>query len=327
MPASSEPEPLTSAWRAPGKLVLVGEYAVLDGAPALVVAVDRGVECEARARRGPPDAEGGPALQIETPDGDDRFVRPALTDRAAPGLYRFRAWNPVLGITGKPGFGGSAAACVAACLAAGRPATDAYAIHAAVQGGGSGIDVAASLHGGLLSFERPAAISGSPPLPVIGALAVPASALVVIWSGRSASTGPRVTQYAASPDRGAFVAEMRRIVAGWADDPVAALSAAGDALVRMSERAGIDYLTPAHARLRALARDHGGAAKPSGAGGGDIAVALFPDEDRRAAFVAAARAAGLPPIAVTVAPAAGPVSPGAPPHLSPEGASSDPRWA
>ena len=50
----------------PGKLVLIGEYAVLDGAPAWVAAVDRGVTCEVW------EGEG-----IEVPQ-DDRFVRAAL---------------------------------------------------------------------------------------------------------------------------------------------------------------------------------------------------------------------------------------------------------
>ena len=54
---------------APGKLVLLGEYAVLDGAPSIVAAVDRGVSCEASA---------SPTLTIETPGGDDRFVRAAI---------------------------------------------------------------------------------------------------------------------------------------------------------------------------------------------------------------------------------------------------------
>ena len=63
---------------APGKLMIAGEYAVLDGAPALVLAVDRGVKCSVT----PADT-----LSISTPDGDDRFVRPALAQ--ATGQFKF----------------------------------------------------------------------------------------------------------------------------------------------------------------------------------------------------------------------------------------------
>ena len=51
---------------APGKLVLIGEYTVLDGAPAAVLAINRGVRCEVL-----------PGSGISTPDGDTRFVAPA----------------------------------------------------------------------------------------------------------------------------------------------------------------------------------------------------------------------------------------------------------
>ncbi len=84
---------------APGKLVLVGEYAVLDGAPAIALAVDRGVCCEVVDQ---------PTMQIDTPEGDDRFVRPALAT-APPAHYRFTHHNPTE-LREKPGFGGSAAA-------------------------------------------------------------------------------------------------------------------------------------------------------------------------------------------------------------------------
>ena len=57
---------------APGKLVLIGEYAVLDGAPAAVLAINRGVRCEIR-----------PGAGIITPDGDTRFVAPALAGAPA----------------------------------------------------------------------------------------------------------------------------------------------------------------------------------------------------------------------------------------------------
>lgn len=273
---------------APGKIVLCGEYAAVDGAPALVLAVNRGVRAAVR-----------PGSGVQTPQGDDRFVAPALA-LAPPARYEFSAWNPV-DLPGKPGFGSSAAACVAACVAAGIDKTRAFEFHRAVQGGGSGLDVAASIAGGLIRFEAGAFA----PLPC------PLPALSVIWSGQSASTGPRVQAYRAWPGRGAFLRASAEVVARFPADPVAGLAENADLLVHMAEAAGLDYLTPALARTMALARAHGGAAKPSGAGGGDISVALFADPGARDAFEAACAAEGLTPIAVSPSPGAARVPPGA----------------
>lgn len=273
--------------QAPGKIVVLGEYAVLDGVPAVVAAVDRGVACEvlpAHERR------------IETPT-DDRFVGPALAD-APPALYRFTDWNPV-DLPSKPGLGGSAAAVVSAVVAgahaAGRPLTPdqvqerAFAIHHAVQGSGSGIDVAASTHGGVLRFQ-----SGEvEPLPAVEP--------VVVWSGQSAATGPRVQQYLAWTDRSAFVRASEQAVHTFATDPVEALRLATEALDRMSRLAGVAYWTEALRGIRDLADRHGGAAKPSGAGGGDVAVALFTNPDARSRFVSACTAAGWPVIPTRLA--------------------------
>lgn len=266
--------------KAPGKLVLLGDYAVLDGGPALVLAVNRGVRCNV--------FPGGSAVRIETPDGDTRFVAPAL-EGAPPGRYVFSDWNPVRGLREKPGFGGSAAACVAACLAAGRPGSDALAIHRAVQGSGSGVDVRASLAGGLLRVEGESARH----LPVVSPS--------VIWSGRSARTGPRVARYLAWSERQAFLSASAAAVARFEFDPVEACAMAYAALLAMSQAAGVPWLTPELAHIVDLARVHGGAAKPSGAGGGDCAVAWFPDSEKRTAFEAACRADGLEPIAVQAA--------------------------
>ncbi|MDP6934960.1 MAG: hypothetical protein QGG40_18710, partial [Myxococcota bacterium] len=190
----------------PGKLVLVGEYAVLEGAPAIVLAIDRGVRCEVHEGDG-----------IETPDGDARFVLDALG--AAPAaLYRFSVWNPV-NLPEKPGFGSSAAACVAACRAADRPLPDAYEIHREVQGSGSGVDVAASIHGGMIRFEGGSVDALEPILPV------------VIWSGRSAHTGPRVEQFLAWSRRAAFVRASQEWTSRFTVEPVATVREAYRQLV------------------------------------------------------------------------------------------------
>ena len=267
--------------RAPGKLMIAGEYAVLDGAPAIVLAVDRGVQCTIH------DSE---TLEIETPNGDDRFVRPALVGRL--GHFLFSAWNPTH-LPEKPGFGGSAAACVAACCAAGRPATDALAIHRAVQGGGSGADVLASIAGGmsLIANEK--------------ATALPPVQPVVIWSGKAAKTQPRVDHYLATPHRQSFIEASQQIVEHFTDDPVRMLGENADLLMHMAVETGLPYMTPRLAAIRTLARSFGGTAKPSGAGGGDCSVALFPDPDAEDAFRVEAQKRGLVIIDVNVAGPAG----------------------
>jgi phosphomevalonate kinase len=277
---------------APGKLVLVGEYAVLDGAPAVVAAVDRGVVCTVSA---------ADHLAIECP-GDDSYVSAALHSvHAAPALYRFEDHNPV-DLQSKAGLGGSAAATVAAVLAGRAMAgsvpsplalcVQATAIHRQVQGSGSGIDVAASAHGGVLRFEADQV------------QALPEVSPVVIWSGRSAQTGPRVARYLSWRSREAFVHESRAIVDAFESDPVGALREANRLLSRMTALVDIDWATPEHRLITTLAGRYGGAAKPSGAGGGDVAVALFADPEAAVAFAAACEGSGLPVIPVNIAPGA-----------------------
>lgn len=292
---------MTRVVRAPGKLVLVGEYAVLDGGGAIVAAVDHGVQCTvttisdfAADTDGAADP-GRRALPTIITPGDDRFVRAAL-EGAPPAIYTFSDWNPVDLSGAKPGFGGSAAATVAAVIAADLPPRRAYEAHAAVQGSGSGVDVFASLLGDVRSFPD--------------GLTVECPPLLAVWSGQSAKTGPRVTRYQAWRRREQFVEWSRTIVRRFSFEPIAAFAEAYELLKIMSESAGIDYDTPAHARIAALAADHGGAAKPSGAGGGDVAVACLPDLDALDAFGAACAAEGLLPIPVQIVPGAwsGPIA-------------------
>ncbi len=276
---------------APGKLVLLGEYAVLDGAPALALAIDRGVACLVE-----PVGPGEP-LRLETP-GDDRFARAALDAVNAPAArYRFFAHRPV-DLPSKPGFGSSAAATVAAVLAGGGRGPEAFDVHHAVQGGGSGVDVAASLVGGLILFRSGVTEALEPVRPL------------VVYAGRAASTGPRVEAYLAwSGDRSSFLEHSRALVDLFIEQPVAALEQARLLLTSMAQQAGIDYLTPTLRRIARIAADCGGASKPSGAGGGDCAVALFHNEQDAAAFTHRCQRAGFPIISVQPAPAAAVVGP------------------
>lgn len=261
---------------APGKVVVLGEYAVLDGGPAVVVAVDRGVACDV-----------SPASERTIVAPDDRFVRAALDAvHAPPATYRFSDWNPVDAPV-KVGLGGSAAATVAAVLA-GRPegAIDerfrtALQVHRAVQGSGSGIDVAASTYGGVLRYQAERVA----PLPALWPS--------VVFSGVSAATGPRVERYLAWGQREAFVAGSQAVVDGFAADPIPAVREAARLLRDMADAAGFVYWTAAIDRIVAAAEAQHGAGKPSGAGGGDIVVALFERDADQQAFEAACRADGF----------------------------------
>ncbi|MBN1336229.1 MAG: hypothetical protein JXB39_09735 [Deltaproteobacteria bacterium] len=278
---------------APGKLLLAGEYAVLDGGSALVLAIHRGVRCTVW-----PVAPGGGRVVV-TP-GDDRFAVAGLEAvDAPPARYVFADEHPT-GLPDKPGFGGSAAATVAAVLAGGGRGSEAFEAHRGVQDGGSGADVAASLSGGLIRYRAGAVV----PLPLVDPL--PA----VVWSGASAATAPRVAAYRAwRADRSAFLQGMEALVEAFSEDPVAAVREARGVLDGMTRSARIVWETEALRRIADIAESLGGAAKPSGAGGGDCAIAVFPDAERRERFEVAVADAGYRVIPIRPAPAAGPVLP------------------
>jgi phosphomevalonate kinase len=273
-------------------LFLVGEYAVLDGGAAVVAAVDRGVSCQVRLAE---------TLQIDAPGDDDRYVRAAILSvpLAPAGHYVFAPWNPVT-TDSKPGLGGSASATVAAVCAAWalagetpsmeRLTLDAARVHHEVQGSGSGIDVASCIQGGLCRYDGASCTPLQPVEPV------------VIYSGTSASTAPRVQQYLRWQRRQAFAEESTSLANLFHERPIETLRAACALLDGMAQAAGIAYWTEGLRRICSLAADHGGAAKPSGAGGGDCAVALFEDPVARNRFIATCEQEGFPVIPVHLAP-------------------------
>ena len=171
--------PLTVS--APGKLFLIGEYAVLDGAPALLTAVDRRVRVtlapSARWRISAPNLgleEITLAADACLPAGiDDRTrTRPVSSTPYAPTLpntsacpARRRSPSTATICPRRPQAGPGSSAAVAAALtralahAAGAAlATDALAqlvgAPGALNSAGSGGDVAAAVYGGLISYSR-----------------------------------------------------------------------------------------------------------------------------------------------------------------------------
>jgi phosphomevalonate kinase len=258
--------------RAPGKLVITGAYAVLEGAPAIVCAVDRYAYAS-----------------TESPEIDTRE------------LYKGHA---------KLGLGSSAASLVARLGAAAAQRGDdlraprvreaifreARAEHAHAQSGGSGVDVAAATWGGVLRYAIGAEGHEHRPLAV-----PPDLAFEAFWSGTPASTAGLRARVDALRER-----DARRWEARFTELKAVAIVAAGEleagrvqgfleavrrtlrALAALGEDAEAPIVPAAFRELAQIAEAHGAAFLPSGAGGGDAGVYVGtcppPPEVMRRAF-------------------------------------------
>ncbi|HEX5049893.1 MAG TPA: hypothetical protein VFX89_22460 [Gammaproteobacteria bacterium] len=284
---------------------------MLDGAPALVLSVDRYATATIEAHEGP-----GFRLTTRMPDPEDiRFDRGGssgvplvdLVTGSSPDLAAVPAWRgcldsaPFFAGGSKLGLGSSAAALCAWAgafrrYAGAAPATAAELIelHRAFQGGrGSGLDVAASLFGGAIEYRLQR--SGEPQ---IGSVRLPNSVgFAGIFAGRSASTPVLVAHYREwgrqhPGPAAAMLAGLRRIAeAGCAaargNNGVAlveAISEYGRALQNLGSAIGAEIVTAEHLRIGEHARRHGVAYKVSGAGGGDLGLACALDLEALAAF-------------------------------------------
>jgi phosphomevalonate kinase len=312
---------------APGKLVLLGEYAVLDGAAALVMACTR----RCRAVIGP-GAAGRCRLTTRMPDPESAEFAPdapsgaALVDAVLADFGGALAWP---GFTAeldssaffaggfKLGLGSSAAALVAfagalraATGGGGPPPLNALiACHRAFQGGaGSGIDVAAALTGGTVEFRL-----NPDGMPRIGSVSLPKSVgFAGIFAGGSASTPSLVGQYRRWADAGsANAAALLRRMFAVAEGGCAAVRESNDAafvdaideygrcLAELGREIGADLVTGPHRHIGDLAGEYGLAYKVSGAGGGDVRIACGLDDDALRAFVDRAGAEGYRVVPLT----------------------------
>jgi phosphomevalonate kinase len=285
--------------RAPGKLVLSGAYAVLTGAPALVAAVDRYVLADSER-----------SASFLTPE-----VAAALGDRAAPWFDA----NDLRDQGKKLGLGSSAAILVASLAAleldadpglndaalCARVYERALVAHRTAQGGGSGVDVAASAHGGVLAARRTPA--GLELLPV----SLPSGLHFEVWAcSVAASTAvflARIAEFAArdpllhrariAAQAAAAEAALDAAQRGHAADFISAIARQVATLSALGESAGVGIVTPELSELATLAAAHGAAFLPAGAGGGDVAyyVGLTPPPP---AFGVRAPALGLSRVAL-----------------------------
>lgn len=306
----------------PGKVVLAGEYSVLlPGEPCLVAAVDRTLRAEA-TDAAPWAAASGPAKWRDGEPAPEalRFVVSAVqaVRRRWPSARprRLETRDELGRGEVKLGLGGSAAATVAAVFAAaeGTGATRdelwalADEVHRAEQGGrGSGADVAASVHGGVLRYVRePRRVSVVPVHPEVR--------LLLAWTGVGVKTAPRLERWNGlirnDPAMvSAFAARSREAVAvlepalaaGELEGIRAGLAAARAALKGLEAALGLELETPALRAAADAAWSVGAAGKLSGAGGGDCAVIVCLGEAQRRQAREAIERAGLDVFPVGIA--------------------------
>jgi phosphomevalonate kinase len=84
---------------------------------------------------------------------------------------------------------------------------------------------------------------------------------------------------------------VNELLAGRATGAVVAAGRYGRQMAELGKAAGVKIVTDAFEQAAALARELGGDAKPSGAGGGDVGVALFATPEAAALFVRACQPA------------------------------------
>lgn len=272
--------------RANGKVILLGEHAVVYGAPALAAGIDKGARASAvRSDQG--RIQLGPR-HVESDDGSDLGrAFGALLARLGLGPH---AVEVELDLPTGAGLGASAAIGVAVARAvleaSGEPADTELVLAAAegwervFHGNPSGIDAAAAAHGGCLSYSR---ADGVRKISVRRDIH-----LVIALSGPPASTREMVESVARLRERRPDLVD--KTMSG-----IAALVRNAKLCIETGDVVGLGRLmdlnqmllsglflsTEGIERACAVARQAGAlGAKLTGSGGGGAVIALVRDEPR-----------------------------------------------
>lgn len=304
--------------RAPGKLFIVGEYAVVEaGEPAVLVAVDRYLRLKLTERKQAWPAATSAHVRAAIQIVNELRIARGLNERQ----FEIEIVSELDAADGRKfGLGSSAAVTVATIEALARL----YELNLSqverfklallatitITPRASGGDLAASTFGGWIRYTSPdrAALRAqhgrqgilsaleSDAWSTLSVLPLPAPVeleLLVGWTGSPASTeklvesAVRTSTTTQDPQRNeTFLAESRACVDMFADTLLSrslgtsdrnvsnAVREARTLLQQLSEDRNVTIETPALRELCTIAEQHGAAAKPSGAGGGDCGIAF-----------------------------------------------------
>ena len=297
---------------APGKLILVGEHAVVYGHPAISLAIDRGTEAMARRRPGPSGLDRSEVVehdgQIHAFPADPRLGPALATVLPSEGVGLALRSNLPIG----RGMGSSAALAIATLRALADldasildPETcisKGFLVERVFHGNPSGLDHTVSSRGGAIRYRRgPDGLSHRP-------LCLSALRLVVLDSGAPGDTAVMVAGVASRRPRVdpalSRIGDLVERVAAILEAPGAPdLAALGEALTEnhaLLREIGVS--TPDLDRLVGLALGAGAlGAKLAGAGGGGVVIALVSDPEP---LIRAAANAGIVAFSVSLSPPA-----------------------
>ena len=305
---------------APGKIVLSGEYAVLEGAPAICTAVDR--RARAAITRSPGDshrvvAPGYSSIEgrFTTTQGQMRWQQGGEEYPLVNAIWRILQPDIETALTlmldtsefrepesgAKTGIGSSAALTVALAAALADASVADHDVAAAAAeahrefqlGRGSGIDIACSIAGGLVEYRmRDRRVT-----PVEWPRGLH---YALLWSGVPVSTGSQLSRWqqsSARPSLEALVTASARIADAWRNSNAAALLEQyrdyGDALATFGDEHDLGLYASGHAEVAAAATESHLFYKPCGAGGGDVGIVLGLDAGNVAQFAANCQSLGF----------------------------------
>ncbi|MCH2450785.1 MAG: hypothetical protein MK198_11670 [Gracilimonas sp.] len=316
----------------PGKQILLGEYAVLEGAPALVAAVNR--QCNVNIY-----SLYNSTFQVQTPnlnipeiqftlhsDGDAYFRTNVDADTQKQLRFVLCILKYVTQKVGKiPGarieidtsafyhhvtghkFGLGSSAALTVSLVSGlmeymgveMSSNDlyrkAFQAHRFAQGKmGSGVDIAASTTGGILSYTMPDNPEKS--IGKIDRITRPGNLFMMsMWAGYAASTRNFVRsvnvfkkEHPAAYD--SIITKMtdlskegvRTFEAGDTQAFLEVISDYADCERELGNKSRTEIMSDVHEEIFSIVKNQGGTYKPSGAGGGDIGIAFCSSEETMA---------------------------------------------